>query len=296
VTRADIDVEKWDNCITRSENSLIYALSVYLDHFAKNWDALVLNDYEAVMPLPWNKKYGFYYLYQPVYVTQLGVYGNGITPAMVDIFLNNIPRRFRLWEIDFNENNRPAAYLSYCTSRVNMHLPLDLPYEELSKNYHRLTTRMIRKANEASLTIRENADPGENIRFYTKHYPRVGGSGKKAEAYLTSAFNVAQERNELVSLALYKGNEMAGMYMLLKDAMNIYSVIGGSSPAGKDAGGFYYLTDYAIRIHCRQNRVFRFEGSDKSGIAAFNGRFGAIPVHYLHLKVNRLPLVLRYFK
>ena len=49
---------KWDNCITNAPNGLIYGYSFYLDHMAKQWDALVLNDYEAVMPLTWNKKYG----------------------------------------------------------------------------------------------------------------------------------------------------------------------------------------------------------------------------------------------
>jgi len=60
-----IDKVKWDACIRHSMNRLIYAESVYLDHMAVNWDAIVLNDYEAVMPLPWKKKLGIRYLYQP---------------------------------------------------------------------------------------------------------------------------------------------------------------------------------------------------------------------------------------
>ena len=54
---------KWDACIEKAPNGMVYAFSYYLNSMAKNWDALVLNDYDAVMPLTWNKKYGMQYLY-----------------------------------------------------------------------------------------------------------------------------------------------------------------------------------------------------------------------------------------
>ena len=47
----EIDKSKWDKCINGADNGLIYGYSFYLDHMAKHWDALVLNDYEAIMPL-----------------------------------------------------------------------------------------------------------------------------------------------------------------------------------------------------------------------------------------------------
>ncbi|VAW26447.1 hypothetical protein MNBD_BACTEROID04-1052, partial [hydrothermal vent metagenome] len=51
--RNQIDIVKYDTCITKSINTRVYANSWYLDIVADNWDVLVLNDYEAVMPLPW---------------------------------------------------------------------------------------------------------------------------------------------------------------------------------------------------------------------------------------------------
>ena len=52
-----IDREKWDACVSNSHNPLIYARSFYLDHISDNWSGLVLNDYEAVMPICWRKKF-----------------------------------------------------------------------------------------------------------------------------------------------------------------------------------------------------------------------------------------------
>jgi hypothetical protein len=46
-----------------------------------------------VMPLPWKKKYGIYYLTQPFLTAQLGVFGKMITPVILEDFLNAIPSR-----------------------------------------------------------------------------------------------------------------------------------------------------------------------------------------------------------
>ena len=52
----NIDLKKWDICIQNAYNSLIYAESWYLDIVSPNWEALVYNDYEYVMPLPLKRK------------------------------------------------------------------------------------------------------------------------------------------------------------------------------------------------------------------------------------------------
>ncbi|MGZ8544622.1 MAG: hypothetical protein ACXWV0_04965, partial [Flavisolibacter sp.] len=78
----------WDQCIDKAGNGLVYAYSWYLDRMADHWDALVLNDYEMVMPLPCRRKYGFYYLYQPFLTAQLGLFGNDVTEEALEKFLN----------------------------------------------------------------------------------------------------------------------------------------------------------------------------------------------------------------
>ena len=91
VKRESIDTAKWDRCIDNSRNGLIYAYALYLDHMARNWDALILNDYEAVMPLTWNKKWGIKYLYQPPLTPQLGIFSaTNISEKLVDAFISKI--------------------------------------------------------------------------------------------------------------------------------------------------------------------------------------------------------------
>ena len=56
--RNQIDSDKWDACITNAPQKLPYGFSWYLDIACENWSALVLNNYAAVMPLPYKKKVG----------------------------------------------------------------------------------------------------------------------------------------------------------------------------------------------------------------------------------------------
>ena len=105
VLRRDIDQQLWDKCIDEAPNGLVYGYSAYLDCMADQWDGLVLNNYEAVMPLPYRKKFGIAYLYQPFLTAQLGIFGHGINSDMVKAFLDNIPSRYRLWAFSMNHHN-----------------------------------------------------------------------------------------------------------------------------------------------------------------------------------------------
>src|SRR5258708_31792158 len=92
----EIDKTKWDKCIDEGGNGLIYGYSFYLDRMAREWDALVFKDYEAIMPLTWNKKMGIYYLYQPHFTASLGVFGKNLNEEINKEFIQCIPQKFRL--------------------------------------------------------------------------------------------------------------------------------------------------------------------------------------------------------
>src|SRR6187397_45201 len=125
-----IDKTKWDKCITEASNGLIYAYSFYLDTLAKHWDALIFNDYEAVMPLTWNKKYGIHYLYQPAFSAQLGVFGKRLDYPLINSFINTIPGKFRLAEINMNMGNLLEHRNEY-DLRTNYVLSLNRSYKDL---------------------------------------------------------------------------------------------------------------------------------------------------------------------
>ena len=75
LTHNQIDTLRWDECVTHSPDGLVYAWSWYLNVVHQNWEALVEDDYEAVMPLCGGKKFGINYLFQPFFTQKFGVFG-----------------------------------------------------------------------------------------------------------------------------------------------------------------------------------------------------------------------------
>lgn len=284
ITHHHIERDKWDHCVTAAANSLIYANSWWLDSMSPNWDALVLNDYEMVMPLTWNKKWGFYYLYQPFFTPALGVFGNNATD--ISGFLNAIPHKFKYWDIDLNETNTITGH----TTRVNYMLALNRPYDEIRKAYKRLATRMIKKAAGAGLEIISNISPSQIIDLYRKEYKKKHpGIADTIYDQLKKCTAAAFEKGNAQTYIAKYSSDIVGFYLLLKDNAYIYSLLGGSTGKGQSLGAFYALTDAAIRDHSNSNRIFRFEGSDVPGIAFFDKQFGPELTYYTHIKQNNLP-------
>lgn len=297
-----INKQKWDKCIIGSANGTIYARSFYLDIMSNDWDGLVLNDYEAVMPLTWKKKYGFYYLYQPAFTRHTAIIGNNVTYEIVNAFFSAIPGRFKYWDIDLKEASVNPAHIAISnlcfTRRNNFFLPLDRVYNEIYNDYKRLAHRMIRKANEYDIIIKRNSDPAEVVNFYKKHYLHLHKSITTDDyAKLVAALTIAcKNKNAAMYIATTPTGKIIATYGILNDEQYIYSLIGGSDEAGKQQGAFYLLTDAVIKDHAGTGKTFRFEGSDIKGIALFNSHFNPKPVEYYHLKYNGLPWPLKLLK
>jgi hypothetical protein len=59
---------KWNDCIRKSPNGLMYGLTWFLDALVDRWEGLVWEkdkEYIAVFPIPIRKKFGFKYVYPP---------------------------------------------------------------------------------------------------------------------------------------------------------------------------------------------------------------------------------------
>lgn len=296
IQHKDIDKQKWDSCISNAENSLIYAYTWWLDNISPGWHALVLNDYEAVMPLTWREKYGIYYLYQPFCTAALGVFNkSGIDISVAD-FLNAIPAAFKYWDIDLNEKNwiedKEIAY-----ERVNQMLNLSESYDSTSKKYSRLAKRTLNKAKENNLIVERGNKAELIVDLYKKEYQHWHVNKADDYAALVKCCEIAVEKKMAETyIAKSPGGEIFSFYIILKDDNFVYSLLGGSTAKGKQTGAFYFLTDIAISDNCDMGKIFRFEGSDEEGINFFNKQFGANAIKYLHVKQNKLPFPLNFFK
>jgi hypothetical protein len=86
----EIDFEKYTQCLENSEQRKYSASKVFLDVTSKNrWELLVYNDYEAVMPIPYVKKYGIKIVHNPMLCQQLGIFSIKDSVSVNESFVIN---------------------------------------------------------------------------------------------------------------------------------------------------------------------------------------------------------------
>ena len=297
--RADIDENKWNNCIHTAYNSLIYAYSWYLDEVCDDWDALVMGDYVAVMPLPVRKKWGFTYTYQPFFCQQLGVFASSmISTIQVDTFFKSIPRHFSFIDLQVNIYSQPGNNKVNLKQKTDHHLPLITTYEKLYAGYNDNTRRNLKKAAASKITVMENADPASIIRLYKDNYASKTPEIKDHDYMrLNRLVNTAVKMGGLKAWGAYdEHNTLCAGVLILTDHNYAYYLLGGGDNYGLQNGAMHAIFDGFIKKHAGHDLVLDFEGSEIEGIARFYRGLGAKPVYYYSVKQNRLPGWIKWIK
>ncbi|MBC7950129.1 MAG: GNAT family N-acetyltransferase [Chitinophagaceae bacterium] len=290
----EIDKKKWDECIEAASNGLIYGYSFYLDHMSANWDALVLNDYECVMPLTWNKKYGFSYLYQPFLAAQLGVFGKNLNKEMVDQFVKAIPGKFKLIEISMNSGN---IGVKDGISRANYVLDLGKSYDELSAAYKDNIKRNVRKANQSGCKLYKDFDAEKVIQLAIAQMRNYGKESADNTERFRKLYHYLHEKGMATTYGILSSRkELLASCIFFYSHGRAYYILVGNHPDGRTIGASHALIDEFIKDHAGKKLTLDFEGSDIRNLAYFYGSFGANAEVYPALKMNRLPFYLKWLK
>lgn len=296
-SRKDLDVFRWDKCIDEASNGLIYAQTIYLDAMSANWDALVLGDYEAVMPLTWNRKYTICYLYQPFLCASLGVFGNGLDAALIRDFLLAIPAKFRYWDIYLNPGNYFPVEGFSIYQRVNFVLSLQQPYEELYRGFRTSYKQVLQRFKKMENEVSRDVPIDEVITLAQEQLNPLFKVKAADYVNFTSLFKQLKDDGKAESYGVYdrQGQLLASGLFLFSNQRAFY-VLAGNHPNGRTIGASHAMLDAFISEHAGTNLILDFEGSDVSRIAFFFKGFGASELFYPGLKHNRLPRLLRWMK
>lgn len=283
--------------MVQSVNSLIYGYSWYLDIVSPDWEALVLDDYEAVFPLTHRKKI-FRYLYQPYFTQQLGLfYKNEAHEGLLDEFLNCIPESFRYIDIQLNEHNQPDEKKWRVKKRKNFVLDLNKPAIKLMKDYNNQTLRNIKKSNKQNLTIKP-VDSSSAVDYYMKTKGEVTiGVDERDYARFKLLLTEVEKHNMLICRGVYANEtELVATAIIYTTSNRLYLINNCVTPRGKELRAMYHLLDHLILQFAEQPMLLDFEGSDIPGVADFNKSFGAARKFYSRLKVNKLPWFFKLLK
>lgn len=296
LTYKQVDKIKWDQCVATATNGLVYAYSFYLDAMAKHWDALVLNDYQAVMPLTWNKKYGLYYLYQPPFTAQLGVFGNELTAELVKEFLNAIPKKFRYWDINCNRGNYFKLQGFDLHERMNYVLPLSGNYATIFNSYKNNIQRNIKKAGQLGCVIKKDIAISDVIALSAEQVNAFVKISTQDFERLKSLYLLLKDKQQAVTYGIYNNEMLVASAAFFFSHKRAYYILVGNHPNGKTIGASHALIDAFIKDHAANDLLLDFEGSDIHSLAFFYSSFGAVPEKYPALRLNRLPLFLQWLK
>lgn len=297
LTRDEIDTNRWNNCIDTAGNGLIYSYHFYLDLMAKQWHGLVLNDYEAVMPLTWNRKYGIAYLYQPFLTAQLGVFGKTISAELLEAFLNAIPSQFRYWDFYLNHSNVFESENFHLYQRANYVLDLNRPYQELHDNYSENIQRNIRKAEQAGCRAGKNFDVEKVIGLALQQMRTYTNESKDNVERFRKLYRFLHYQEKAIAYGTFSAQDkLLASCVFFFSHNRTYYILVGNHPDGRTIGASHALIDAFIKDHAGKNLALDFEGSDIRNLALFYSSFGAVEEKYAGIKVNKLPFYLKWFK
>ncbi len=293
----EINKRRWDDCINKSFNGNVYALSWYLDIVHPNWNALIENEYERVMPLTNSKKFGLYYMFQPFFVQQLGVFSTSqLSQANVDRFIEAIPQQYLLTQYRLNSYNKVNYDSDIIAKHRNVELDLIYDYQYLYNNYNSNTKRNLAKAEAAGLSITNNINPEIIISLFRNN------RGKDVKHWKDKEYNrllelintaISQECCFTLGVNDLDNNTIAGAVFMHSHDRIIF-LFSGSDEAHKDKHALTMLLDNVIREFSETQYTLDFEGSDNDGLARFYKGFGGAEVFYPEVKYNNLKGILKF--
>ena len=284
--RNKVNVEKYDFCIKNALNSRIYAYSWYLDIVADNWDVLVLNDYEAVMPLPWRQKYFIKYIYPPAWTQQLGVFSsNTISEELIVSFIKAIPRKFKKITIQFNSGN--VFKHKNITERVNYILPLNRSYEEVYKEYRADRKNRVKQGYRNNLSIKE-VNIQSLIEIGKRYYSYLNINNDDYLKLKKLAFYALKKKNRFITGIERNDGSILGGVLFLESKSRITYLFSVVTDEGKNKQVTSSIIDSLIKDKISSNKTLDFEGSMIDGIADFYRSFGGKKELYYLYKQKRI--------
>ena len=292
----EIDKLKWDKCIIRSYNGIIYAFSWYLDVISNDWEALIAGNYDIIFPIIPKQKFFINYLYQPLFTQQLGVFSyKKLNSKIIEEFIDAIPKKYKFFEINLNTFNKISSNKYKITQKVTHELDLISPHENLVQNYSTNTKRNINKAKKNNLKVFRKIPVKEFISFIHKN------------ANFTLQEDNYQVLKNIISISIFytvgeiygaynSDNQLCASAFFVKSHNKVIYLVSATSEEGKQKRAMFLLIDTFIKKNSQKNLTLDFEGSNIESIARFFKGFGAKPYFYQFVKKNKLPFFVKLFK
>lgn len=299
IPNSELQKNKWDNCIAKSFNSSVFALSWYLDIVNPKWKGLIYKDYQAVFPVSCSAKLGIQYLFQPYFTNHFDVYTSNSTlqKKLIQEVVEYIKSNYKY--IDINLNHPPVKADKLLNHlKVSQYINLSPSYSHISKKYSDNIKRNLKKAEKNNLVIESTLDESKFVTLFKKHtHKKINAYSSKEYKMMKSILSKSLDNNTgklFVVKNLDKKVVAAAHYLFLGNKIVYFK--GFTTEEGKTSGAMHLIMDFIIKSNCNSTKIFDFGGSNVESVARFNKAFGADEYQYCNLRVNNLPKLLQLLK
>lgn len=287
----EIDFEKYNRCIENSVQKKFYAERSFLDISTnKNWDLLVYNDYEAVMPVTLIYKFGLKIVINPKLCQQLGIFSEIDSVEINDLFYNYFVKKYSILYYGFNDVNSFSKPLK----KRNNFLIFPDNYETVRQKYSPKRKRKLRLDQEVldNFEVIKNFDL-EQIKDFIRS-TGLGADAKDLEQFidLLSKFHL---NDKLDFYGFFYHQKLINMIAVYKEDYSLALLGTYNERDSVKLSGSSYLIDKVISENI-ETKIFDFEGSEIPAVEEFFRGFRPELRPYPCIQVSKKDLILQIIK
>jgi hypothetical protein len=289
----EINFIKWDNCINNAHNGSIYAFSWYLDIICEEWEAIVQEDYQAVMPLLIKKRSGIKHVYNTILANQLGVFSTEILDEeMTNTFLRKVNQTYKVFSVNLNKFNRVNPTLFRQKKNNTYEFDLISNYNFIRGSYSEAVFDNIERAKRKMLNILRGLTPGEFMDFIDYRSVMISGRRKKETVKKLGqvlGFVINHGLGDIYA-AFSEENHLCAAVFFLKSKRKASVLYSGVTREGIRLKAMELLIDRFIQKNAEKNITLSFENLVVPDREKFFSGFGAGNYHFTTVKSPLNPL------
>jgi hypothetical protein len=274
IHRTEIDVARWDTLVQQSQAS-VYNQIFYLDTLSENWYAIVLNDYQGAMAVPYTVRLGIKGIFTPNFIRSLDWMGK----KPIDFFQVELLLKKEFSRCDLNTGQQ---LFSQSKELTYQHFDSE---DEISLGSQ--TKRGIKKFEKTALVI-EKINISEALPLIVSELRGKVKSLTESnfKQFETLLLNYDEQRCHCYGI---RGEAIHAAIILIEWNNEVLYIKGGVDEFGKQNGLMHALMADSIRNAFKNGSKFSFEGSFVSSVRQFNLGFGAKDKLYYSWKWDNSP-------
>ncbi len=283
VSRKKLQEDKYLQLLDRTTDASYYNDLLYLDQLAENCDFLIVNDYQAVLPLPYTVRLFSKCLTNPVFSRCVDWLGE---------------------KVENTEELFPMLKKKYARAQLNIgnitseNVGFETKYFQIIEKEEELIfnsqcKRNLKKLSGLSYVIESvtlsSVLPDINHMLTFK----VGGFRDLELQKFNRLLKKIERVNLRVRTLNFEGEVLAmALYCDWKD--RVYYLKGATTEKGKPFAAMQTLLLDEIEKTLNKGKVFSFEGSNVPNVARFNYSFGAKNIAFSEMKWNHAGKILNF--